>query len=73
MKSNDLVSNSSVDQYLEFRITSSAFVANGDNYLFSIENPHTMLKLFSPLVVDLPTGTLCLTLRKKSSTSLSEL
>lgn len=72
MKSNDLVSNSSVDQYLEFRITSSAFVANGDSYLFSIENPHIMLKLqFS-----LPASTdeiLFLTFSKNSSTSFSEL
>ena len=72
MKSNDLVSNSSVDQYLEFRITSSAFVVNGDSYLFSIENPRTVLKLqFS-----LPASTdeiLFLTFNKNLSTSFSEL
>lgn len=73
MKSlNDLVWHGSVDQYFEFKITPSAFAANGDSCLFSIENPHTMLKLPSPLVVDLATDTLCLTLSKKLSTSFSE-
>lgn len=71
MKSlKDIAWNGSVDQYLKFKITSPAFVANGESCLFLIENPHTILKLL-PVVVAVET--LFLTFDKDLSTSFSEL